>query len=362
MSPTTSLPHPLPIMHRVLAALAISGASSVVSWLCIERVHLIVTSQILTHQQLAIDTVVAGALCTAGALIALWYAMTSFLACLALGMRAAGRASDRLMALVHRLGPTPIRRLLGVGAAGVLVVALAATPASAGPTGFAPDNLGYSESASRSTPSETAPSEPAPSEPAPSESAPSEPAPSEPTVIDTPEPTQTPTPTDQAAAHTPDPSPDVSGPAESSQVTAQNPALGGLPDDTNRAEASSLEPAQRLKRVDLTAPAETPSAPEQSTEQQSTEQSPAQQPTPQPTPEQAPSHGAPAATSTYLVLAGDSLWTITESLLGAEATTQDIATQWPRLYQANIGLIGSDPDLINPGTALLVPDFTASEN
>lgn len=56
-----------------------------------------------------------------------------------------------------------------------------------------------------------------------------------------------------------------------------------------------------------------------------------------------------------LVRRGDSLWEIAARDLGAEASTAEIAAEWPRWYQANRALIGSDPNLITPGQELQRP-------
>jgi hypothetical protein len=59
--------------------------------------------------------------------------------------------------------------------------------------------------------------------------------------------------------------------------------------------------------------------------------------------------------SAYVVQPGDSLWRITEALLGADASAAHIAASWPVLYQANRESIGDNPSLIQPGLALTVP-------
>lgn len=63
----------------------------------------------------------------------------------------------------------------------------------------------------------------------------------------------------------------------------------------------------------------------------------------------------PAVPSAYVVQRGDSLWLITAALLGPEASNADIAAAWPTLYEANHDVIGANPDLIQPGTALTIP-------
>ena len=83
-----------------------------------------------------------------------------------------------------------------------------------------------------------------------------------------------------------------------------------------------------------------------------------------------PTAEAPSApTTTHRVSAGESLWSITEELLGAGAAGAPtdpssggppaqarVARAWPILYAANAESIGADPDLILPGTVLNVPE------
>ena len=83
-----------------------------------------------------------------------------------------------------------------------------------------------------------------------------------------------------------------------------------------------------------------------------------------------PTAEAPSApTTTHRVSAGESLWSITEELLGAGAAGAPtdpssggppaqarVARAWPILYAANAESIGADPDLILPGTVLSVPE------
>lgn len=56
----------------------------------------------------------------------------------------------------------------------------------------------------------------------------------------------------------------------------------------------------------------------------------------------------------YVVASGDSLWSITDDLLG-DADDAEIATAWQELYESNRDVVGTDPDLIHPGQALVVP-------
>ena len=52
---------------------------------------------------------------------------------------------------------------------------------------------------------------------------------------------------------------------------------------------------------------------------------------------------------------GDSLWSLTEGLLGTHSTAAAVARGWPLLHAANRARIGPDPDLVLPGTTLRVP-------
>lgn len=55
------------------------------------------------------------------------------------------------------------------------------------------------------------------------------------------------------------------------------------------------------------------------------------------------------------VRAGDSLWTIAARALGPAASDVEIAVQWPRWYEANRTVIGTDPDILVPGQVLQPP-------
>ncbi len=69
-----------------------------------------------------------------------------------------------------------------------------------------------------------------------------------------------------------------------------------------------------------------------------------------------PAQLPPSSTTTVTVQPGDSLWSVTGHRLGATATTSLIAIEWPYWYKANRNVIGSDPNLLRPGTELVVPD------
>ncbi|WP_146845249.1 LysM peptidoglycan-binding domain-containing protein [Cellulomonas terrae] len=69
---------------------------------------------------------------------------------------------------------------------------------------------------------------------------------------------------------------------------------------------------------------------------------------------------APVGSGEVVVEAGDSLWAIAARHLPSGATDAQIAAAWPQWYQANVAVIGADPDLLRPGQVLLVP-ATAGE-
>ena len=62
-----------------------------------------------------------------------------------------------------------------------------------------------------------------------------------------------------------------------------------------------------------------------------------------------------AAPGEVTVRAGDSLWSLSAAQLGPFASDVDIASAWPRLYQANRQIIGEDPDVLHPGQVLRLP-------
>ncbi|WP_131792595.1 LysM peptidoglycan-binding domain-containing protein, partial [Candidatus Protofrankia datiscae] len=77
----------------------------------------------------------------------------------------------------------------------------------------------------------------------------------------------------------------------------------------------------------------------------------------QPTPASPPPSPATQVqdSAVVVVLRGDTLWTIAARHLGAGATTEQIAREWPRWWAANKHVIGSNPDKIFPGQHLQPP-------
>lgn len=68
----------------------------------------------------------------------------------------------------------------------------------------------------------------------------------------------------------------------------------------------------------------------------------------QPTTAAAPARPSPPAAKTYTVKKGDSLWKIAQSCYGN-------GSNYSKIYDANSGLIGSNPNLIYPGQVLTIP-------
>lgn len=64
---------------------------------------------------------------------------------------------------------------------------------------------------------------------------------------------------------------------------------------------------------------------------------------------------SPAPPASHRVVEGDSLWALARGQLGPDASDARVAATWPRWYAANVERIGSDPDLLIPGTRLRLP-------
>ena len=69
---------------------------------------------------------------------------------------------------------------------------------------------------------------------------------------------------------------------------------------------------------------------------------------PPPPPTHSPSPTPKPAKTTYVVKPGDSLWKIAEKVYGD-------GNQWHKIYQANKGVIGPNPNLIHSGQVLTIP-------
>jgi len=66
--------------------------------------------------------------------------------------------------------------------------------------------------------------------------------------------------------------------------------------------------------------------------------------------------------SGHTVEPGDTLWDIAAARLApAERSPANVHRYWPEVYRANRPAIGADPDLIRPGTRLVVPPFRSEQ-
>lgn len=70
---------------------------------------------------------------------------------------------------------------------------------------------------------------------------------------------------------------------------------------------------------------------------------------------------APDRPAVVQVRPGDSLWSLAAEALGPAATDTEIAVAWHSIHLANVGRIGTDPDLIFPGTVLQLPASVTAE-
>lgn len=60
-----------------------------------------------------------------------------------------------------------------------------------------------------------------------------------------------------------------------------------------------------------------------------------------------------------VVQPGDTLWSLSAAHLGPDASDAEVADYWPRLYATNRDRVGADPDLIEAGQQLTLPDGQA---
>lgn len=66
--------------------------------------------------------------------------------------------------------------------------------------------------------------------------------------------------------------------------------------------------------------------------------------------------GSAPAPRSVVVRPGDTLWSITDDVLGpAPDDPALLAASWPLLHEANLDVIGEDPDMLRPGQVLTVP-------
>src|SRR6266511_2219068 len=71
--------------------------------------------------------------------------------------------------------------------------------------------------------------------------------------------------------------------------------------------------------------------------------------------------GSATATMRHTVEPGDTLWDIGAAHLPADARAETIITRyWRRIYGANRGALGPDPDLVRPGVTLSIPPYAST--
>ncbi|GAA4416856.1 LysM peptidoglycan-binding domain-containing protein [Georgenia halophila] len=152
--------------------------------------------------------------------------------------------------------------------------------------------------------------------------------------------------------------------ALSSATATQEPADPALPFDLGWS-AHTAQPAERGTHPEPTHPggrepvrADDPERdqPDQTSPQTSAPAGRADQQPGSPDADVTPvADGADADVDTYLVRAGDTLWSIAAAHLGPGASDSDVAAAWPAWYEANSSRVGADPDLIHPDLLLRVP-------
>jgi nucleoid-associated protein YgaU len=63
--------------------------------------------------------------------------------------------------------------------------------------------------------------------------------------------------------------------------------------------------------------------------------------------------------TSVVVRPGDTLWGLAARQLGPDAPARRVAVAWPQWWVANREVVGPDPDLLHPGTRLVVPPAAA---
>lgn len=155
---------------------------------------------------------------------------------------------------------------------------------------------------------------------------------------------------------------------ESSEITDSADRAGDHgasgADDDSRSGAGSTPEEMAPNPLWVAPSAEVPPAPEDGTTGDAGAGADAR---PTPSPQAAADTHAPAARGTaarpvadriaegtITVCSGESLWSLTRDLLGAQAADQQIAERWPELWSANAEQI-PDPDQVPAGTVLQLP-------
>ncbi|GAA3815006.1 LysM peptidoglycan-binding domain-containing protein [Cellulomonas soli] len=255
-----------------------------------------------------VEDLVAVTVTGAGTAVAAWLTLSTGLALLCALVRLAGRTWRSGEAAVHRTAPVVVRRALtlaittGVGL-GLATGAQAATPPTVTPTtATATSNA----SAVTAAPDDLG---------------------------------WAPTSRSAGATETPETPAPPETPATVTRVSA-----------TTTPRADAAPPDTTWQPTDQVAPAPTvPSAPA-STVASTASSLPALPPDPT----------TAVVPAEVVVAQGDSLWDIAAEHLPAGATDTEIAAAWPLWFEANRGVIGDDPDLLQPGQHLHAPTTLTS--
>lgn len=120
------------------------------------------------------------------------------------------------------------------------------------------------------------------------------------------------------------------------QYYADRLASGAITVDQMRAEMTTTTARNRAAQTAASGPSGSPVP----------TTNPAPAPAPPPAPVAAPP--PPPASRTYTVVSGDTLSKISVKFYGT-------ASKWQQIYNANRGVIGSDPNKIKPGQRLVIP-------
>lgn len=317
----------------------------------------------------SVDALVVQAVRAAGLLACAWYAAASILSTATLLVEGAGGTWSAGRRLLTRWAPRLVRHVLGAGAvAGVTLVALVAPS-----TAVVPENLTVPTVAAAPTSHET--SRPGAERPTSSPEdgrdgageTSADATGSVASAAASPEVDQlAPLVVDAAASDgggtESEPVAPAAPVAPATPVAPVSPAEAGptTPVPVDRAPVSSSAdtpadpgaPSHRPLKAAVTvtpAPATPTQAPRPAT--------PTQTPAPIDFPATPPAADAgadtgPATVATYTVRPGDSLWRIAAQHAGSDAA----GASWQDWYEANVDVIGDDPDLIHPGTVLTAPN------
>lgn len=319
---STSSPSPdeiAPAQCRPLPAVALAASASLGSVLLLWCADSVLSTALTGHGEAALLAWVLTAAAASGALLCGYLAVIWSLAAVALVIGPASRTGRAVVAALHILAPRLAQRItVGAAIAGT-ATGLVLAPAMA--VTVPDDSSGTRVSSASATLGDALPVSPIPAAPLPAE------LPEGPSA-----------PPEGAEPNT------GAGRSPTAVESPELPPLGWSGDPVTTGE----QPAAGAPTTPGTPPAAAPAQtgpPEQT--------APTEQTAP---PERADAAPAVDEPTTVRVRPGDSLWSITDALLGPGTDPAAvIAQEWPLLYEANRDRIGSDPDHLVPGQELIVP-------